>query len=212
MDSFQVLSFTIVAMLLVLSPGPNGVLIAKTVPLSGKSAGFANIAGFVAAFYVHGSLSILGISILLVQSSQAFFIFKLLGAAYLFWIGVKSCWQAWKFKPIQQNYDPAIKKASILGSFFEGFLTNALNPKVSMFYLAAFPQFIPANMEASSAFVLVFIHSLLNLLWFSAMVFLLSRIKTLSQSDSFSRCLKSFTGAMFIGFSIKLFFLKPLNN
>ncbi|MEC9246474.1 MAG: LysE family translocator, partial [Pseudomonadota bacterium] len=58
-------TFTLVAALLVMSPGPNGVLIAKTVPTSGKAAGFANIAGFFAAFYVHGALSILGISIIL---------------------------------------------------------------------------------------------------------------------------------------------------
>jgi threonine/homoserine/homoserine lactone efflux protein len=61
------------------------VLIAKTVPTSGKTVGFANIAGFVAAFYVHGALSILGMSLILVQSAQAFFIVKMLGAAYLCW-------------------------------------------------------------------------------------------------------------------------------
>ncbi len=212
MDILQVLNFTIVAALLVISPGPNGILIAKTVPMSGKSAGFSNIAGFVTAFYIHGSLSILGITILLVQSSQAFFIFKMLGAAYLFWIGVKSCWEAWKYKSIAKKSKPTYKKASMLSSFSEGFLTNLLNPKVSMFYLAAFPQFIPASTETSSAFILVFIHSLLNLIWFSAMVIFLSRIKSLSQSHLFSRWLKSVTGSVFIGFSIKLAFLKPLNN
>lgn len=212
MEVIQFLSFAIVATLLVISPGPNGVLIVKTVPVSGKSAGFANIGGFVAAFYVHGSLSILGISILLVQSSQAFFIFKMLGAAYLIWIGVKSCWEAWKFKAVPKKSNFTYKKTSIVGAFFEGFLTNVLNPKVSMFYLAAFPQFIPAGAEASSAFILVFIHSLLNLLWFSAMVIFLSRIKNLSQGHSFSRWLKLITGSVFIGFGIKLASLKPLNN
>lgn len=212
MDILQILSFTIVAALLVISPGPNGVLIAKTVPVSGKSSGFANIGGFVAAFYLHGSLSILGISILLVQSSQAFFIFKMLGAAYLIWIGVKACWSAWKFKAIPKKSNSAKKEASMAGAFFEGFFTNVLNPKVSMFYLAAFPQFIPVGSEASSAFILVFIHSLLNLLWFSAMVMFLSRVKNFSQSHSFSRWIKSITGTVFIGFGIKLAFLKPLNN
>ncbi|HEB27168.1 MAG TPA: LysE family translocator, partial [Porticoccus sp.] len=96
MDAVQILSFMAVATLLVISPGPNGVLIAKTVPISGKSAGFANIGGVVAAFYIHGSLSILGISILLVQSSQAFFIFKIFGATYLCWIGLKSLLAAWR--------------------------------------------------------------------------------------------------------------------
>jgi len=211
MDAIQILSFTIVALLLVISPGPNGVLIAKTVPTSGKSAGFANIAGFVAAFYIHGSLSVFGISILLVQSSQAFFIFKMLGAAYLIWIGIKSLLSAWKN---EQTIDaqPIKRTASMSGAFFEGFLTNVLNPKVSMFYLAAFPQFIPNGGEASTAFILVFIHSLLNIVWFSSMVILLSRIKQLTKSSNFSRWLKSVTGVVFIGFGVKLASLKPLSN
>jgi threonine/homoserine/homoserine lactone efflux protein len=66
-----------------MSPGPNGALIAKTVPTSGRAAGFANVLGFLPAFYLHDALSILGISILLVQSATAFMIVEYIGAAYL---------------------------------------------------------------------------------------------------------------------------------
>ena len=90
MDWTQLATFTFVAALLVMSPGPNGVLVAKTVPLSGRTAGFANVAGFVSAFYLHGILSILGLSALLAQSATIFFIVKMLGAAYLLWIGLKA--------------------------------------------------------------------------------------------------------------------------
>ena len=72
MEIAQVLGFTVVASLLVMSPGPNGILIAKTVSISGKVAGFSNIAGCVAAFFLHGSLSIFGISLILTQSAQTF--------------------------------------------------------------------------------------------------------------------------------------------
>lgn len=212
MDLIQILSFAIVATLLVISPGPNGVLIAKTVPISGKTAGFANISGFVAAFYVHGSLSILGISILLVQSAQAFFVFKILGAAYLCWIGIKSLLAAWKNEHVMSNSDREEKKVSMSSAFLEGFLTNVLNPKVSMFYLAAFPQFVPAGGEISTAFILVLLHSLINLVWFSAMVLVLSRAKQLAHNPTFSRWLKSVTGVIFIGFGAKLASLKPLNS
>ena len=212
MELLQIMSFAFVAMLLVVSPGPNGLLITKTVPVSGKSAGFANVGGFIVAFYLHGALSILGISFLLVQSAEAFFIFKMVGAAYLFWIGIKACWEAWKFKTPLKGTNTARKKVSLAGAFFEGFLTNALNPKVSMFYLAAFPQFIPVGGEATSAFILVSVHSLLNLLWFSSMVVFLSRLKGMSRNRSFSRWLKAVTGPVFIGFGIKLAFFRPLNS
>ncbi|NQY95078.1 MAG: LysE family translocator, partial [Campylobacteraceae bacterium] len=74
MDLVQIFGFTFVALLLVVSPGPNGLLIAKTVPISGKKAGFANVFGFLSAFYLHGALSILGISVILTQSAEAFFV------------------------------------------------------------------------------------------------------------------------------------------
>lgn len=208
MDTLSLISFMAVAALLVLSPGPNGVLIAKTVPASGKSAGFANIAGFVAAFYLHGSLSILGISILLVQSSAAFFVFKILGATYLCWIGIRSLVSAWKNESVTPS-DSSIKGSTTPGgAFTEGFLTNALNPKVSMFYLAAFPQFVPVDSQIAAAYVLVCAHAAINVLWFSAMVVLLARLKKFSQSSTVSRWLKSITGIVFIAFGAKLAALK----
>ena len=101
MGILNYLTFISVATLLVISPGPNGVLIAKTVSVFGRNAGFANVWGFVAAFYIHGTLSIFGVSLILVQSAQAFLVFKLLGAAYLIWIGVKAFVDVWKSK---QNF------------------------------------------------------------------------------------------------------------
>lgn len=204
MSIIEIISFITVATLLVISPGPNGVLIAKTVPLSGKAAGFSNITGFVAAFYVHGSLSILGISVLLVQSAEVFFIFKMAGAAYLCWVGVKSLWSAWQNQQVISDMPQAIKVSTNKKAFLEGFLTNALNPKVSMFYLAAFPQFIPSGGEISTAYFLVFLHAVIAVIWFSAMVFLLSRFTLLATKSSFSRWLKSTTGIVFIGFGAKL--------
>ena len=210
MDLLTTLSFTFISALLVMSPGPNGVLIAKTVPTSGKTAGFANVAGFVAAFYVHGTLSILGISLILVQSAQAFFMVKTLGAVYLCWIGFKALREAWGGMRAANNIDPAKKERTLIKAFVEGFVTNALNPKVSMFYLAAFPQFISQSEGAYlQAFTLVFIHSMLNLIWFTAMVLLFARLSTVARGGAFQRWLKGVTGVVFIGFGAKLAVLEP---
>ena len=206
MDLNAIFAFIAVATLLVISPGPNGFLIAKTVPLSGHWAGLTNIAGFVAAFYVHGTLSIFGISILLVQSANAFFVFKMLGAVYLIWLGIKALRNA-IWQPAAQSSltpEPAQKPVSMKGAFYEGFLTNILNPKVSVFYLAAFPQFMPVDGSALSAYSLVTAHSLVNVLWFSAMVFTLSRIKSATNNPTFKVWLNSITGVVFIGFGAKL--------
>lgn len=210
MDINNVLTFIAVATLLVVSPGPNGFLIAKTVPVSGKKAGFANIWGFVTAFYVHGTLSIFGISVLLVQSAQAFFLFKMLGAAYLIWIGVKAIIGA--FKKIENSpidtQQSKHKNTSMRVAFFEGFLTNVLNPKVSIFYLAAFPQFMSANETVISAYTLVTAHAIVNFLWFSIMVIMLSKVKDATNSAKFKVWLNSITGVVFIAFGSKLALMK----
>lgn len=210
MEIAQLLSFILAVSLLVMSPGPNGVLIAKTVPTAGRAAGFANIAGFVAAFYVHGTLAIFGISVILVHSAQAFAIFKLLGAAYLCWIGVKALVSAWKDHATITPITPlARRQLRFTTAFGEGFLTNALNPKVSMFYLAVFPQFMPHATDGSAAlatsYALVFVHSLVNAVWFGAMVMLFSRIGGAAvRNPSLQRWLKGLTGAVFVAFGIKL--------
>lgn len=90
----------------------------------------------------------------------------------------------------------------------EGFITNALNPKVSMFYLAAFPQFISADSNSFSAYALVTAHSFVNLIWFSTMVLALSRIKNVANSEKFKGWLNSITGFVFIGFGAKLALMK----
>ncbi len=206
----EIVTFAFVASLLVMSPGPNGVLIAKTVPTSGRAAGFANVAGFVTGFYLHGAMAILGLSILLVQSATAFAIIKYLGAAYLCWIGIKALVAAWQGVATIGKIDPAKKQRTLLKAYIEGLLTNALNPKVSMFYLAAFPQFITLGETTPSAsFLLVFIHSMINALWFGAMVLLMSRLTSIARNGTFQRWLKGLTGVVFIGFGAKLATYKP---
>ena len=210
MDWMNVLSFTIVASLLVISPGPNGVLIAKTVPVSGKGAGFANVVGFVTAFYLHGVLSILGISAILLASSKAFFIVKMIGAAYLCWIGIKALCDAFRQDTCTPVTSAAKRRRTLGAAFIEGLLTNALNPKVSMFYLAAFPQFIPTGDGAVvSAFMLVSLHALINAIWFAVMVVLLTRLMAFAQSGSFQRWLKGVTGVVFLGFGVRLATYRP---
>ena len=76
-------AFALATFLSVSYPGPNGAFIAKTVPTSGVAAGLANIAGFFTTFYINGTMSILGLSLIIMQSATAFAAIKYAGAAYL---------------------------------------------------------------------------------------------------------------------------------
>jgi threonine/homoserine/homoserine lactone efflux protein len=204
--SATVLAFAAMAALLIMSPGPNGVLIAKTVPTSGKAAGFANIAGFVVAFFVHGSLAIFGLSVILLQSANLFTAVKLVGAAYLIWIGVKALAEAWRGgQPKPVEIVPARRRRTLFKAFGEGFVTNALNPKVAMFYLAAFPQFVPHDsVSPAAAYLLVAAHAALNMAWFGPMVLLFDRLSAAVRGGKVQRWLKGLTGLVFVGFGVKL--------
>lgn len=205
MDWMNLLSFAAVAALLVVSPGPNGVLIAKIVPGSGRAAGFAAVGGFIVAFFLHATFSILGISAIIMASSKAFLIIKMLGAAYLCWIGFKALRDAWRGAPRIEQTATANRQQSLRASFFEGLLTNGLNPKVSMFYLAAFPQFISVGEGAvSGAYALAAVHAGMNAIWFGGMVILFSRLSQFAGGAAFQRWLKGITGVVFVGFGVKL--------
>jgi len=201
----EMAAFALATFFLVSSPGPNGALIAKTVPGSGILAGFANVAGFFTAFWLHGTLSILGLSVIIMQSAAAFAVIKYIGAAYLCWIGVKSLYEAFANKARSNIAAPARRPRSLKRAYLEGLLTNGLNPKVSMFYLAVFPQFIPHDGHPiASAYALVAIHSAVNISWFSLVILLFAKLTKVTRTDSFQRLLKGATGVVFLGFGYKL--------
>lgn len=207
----DLLSFCVVASLLVVSPGPNSALVAKTSASSGFKVAYANMAGFTTAYFVHGTLSILGISVILLHSAVLFNTIKYIGALYLVWIGIESLWSAFKKGSASASEKSVpVKKTSLGKAFMAGFLTNAFNPKVSMFFLAAFPQFIPVggNVIASSV-LLILIQAVMEIAWYTALFLLFSRLKSIGKNEKFQRWFKAFTGSAFIGFGLKLATFKP---
>ncbi len=217
----EILTFSVVALLLVMSPGPNGVLILKTASSLGRSASFANIAGLFVATFCHGALSIFGLSALLLQSAELFTLVKIIGALYLFYIGAKAIYNSYKKSETvnlaetdgliaESPQSTDVKKAKsgvtgILGSFSEGFLTQLLNPKVSMFYLAAFPQFV--SFDAASyaiAFSLVAIHACLIVTWFVGVTMAIDQIKQRGKHSNIGRWVQRLSGSVMIYFSALL--------
>lgn len=198
----ETVTFSIIALLLVLSPGPNGILILKTVSSKGKQAGIENIVGLVSATFLHGAISILGLSAIILKSALLFTIIKYLGAIYLFYLGFKTIVSSFKE---QQTLDTSKAqsptRASSYFNFTEGFLTQILNPKVSMFYLAAFPQFLNFQTpDYYGAFLLVSIHAGIIFSWFFAVTMFIQKIKQLSEKGKVSRLIQRASGALLIYF------------
>ncbi len=200
----EILTFTIISLFLVISPGPNSVLIVKTVSRSGKKAGIENILGLVSATFIHGAISVFGLSAIILQSAQLFMLIKLIGAAYLLYLGLKTIYGTFQSKNELNNLERTKNTTDTAQykNFIEGFLTQILNPKVSMFYLAAFPQFVNfENHDYFGAFILVSIHASIIFFWFLGLSICLSKIKSVSGKNPLNQWIQRISGCILVYFS-----------
>jgi len=208
MDIYTIFTFFLMVSLMVMSPGPNGALLLKTVPVLGKKHGYSNVIGIAVAFYLHGTLSVFGLSAIVVSSATLFFLVKVIGAMYLAYLGIKALMSAFKQPNAPSNNkakESETYQKKLSSCFWEGLLTNLLNPKVSIFYLAAFPQFINFQSNAIFAsYTLVTVHALFAVVWFSSMVYFIGKSTALVKSSKVHSLLQSATGTVLLWFSYRV--------
>lgn len=204
-DTPQLLMFIAAGWLLNLTPGPDVLYIVSTALKSGVRAGIVAALGIVSGCFVHVFAAALGVGALLATSATAFTVLKWVGAAYLMWMGVKLLWAKGgsSVVPAVAAHEPADQ-----GRIFrQGFLTNVLNPKVALFFLAFVPQFIaPGSPDKVTAFLLLGLLFNLNSLpinfgyawlagWASRRVGAVQRVM---------HWMDRAAGVMFIGFGLRL--------
>lgn len=135
----ELLVFAVAAFVLVISPGPNMIYLISRSITQGRTAGLISLAGVICGFLFHIIMVSLGLTAILFAVPYAYIVLKTLGVIYLLYLA----WQA--IRPGSKGIFEAKKNLPVDGSarlFRMGFLTNVLNPKVAVFYLSFFPQFI----------------------------------------------------------------------
>ncbi|SFC79222.1 Threonine/homoserine/homoserine lactone efflux protein [Polaromonas sp. OV174] len=205
----QLLLFVAAGLLLNLTPGPDVLYIVSHALRSGTRAGIVAGLGITAGCFVHIVAAALGVSALMAASSTAFGLLKWLGAAYLLWIGLRML-----FSRGGQNTPNLIAGGAagtgaigIKALFFGGFWTNALNPKVALFFLAFVPQFIaPDAQHKPLAFFLLgllfnFNGIFINVAWAVLAGWMARRLGVVQRG---MQALQRVAGLMFIGFGLKL--------
>jgi len=207
MDS-QLWAFLVVATLLAVTPGADTLLVVRNVLGRGRPAGLATIAGIAAGCFVHAALSAVGVSLILVRSAEAFHALKWGGAAYLIILGIQSIrvwWRADDVAPAAGAEDRDGTEARWLRSFMEGLLTNVLNPKVGLFYLAFLPQFIrPGDRVFARSLLLGALHVRIGVVWLSLLSLSLVRIRPLVESRLWRARLEGASGAVLIALGVRL--------
>jgi threonine/homoserine/homoserine lactone efflux protein len=197
--------FVLSGLLLNISPGPDtAYIIGRSIQL-GRKAGVIAALGIGTGVLVHVTAAALGISALLATSATAFTAVKLLGAVYLVYIGTKILLGQWKPNRTQDSFVRPTASLSIV--FRQGFLTNVLNPKVALFFLAFLPQFIDA--EASSrilAFVFLgLVFDFNGTLWNILVAWISARAASFVRGmDQVHRWIERAIGTLFIYVGIRL--------
>ncbi|GAC1446895.1 MAG: LysE family translocator [Pyrinomonadaceae bacterium] len=209
MIDHQIIAFAGIAAVLTLTPGADTMLVIRNVVARGKRAGFMTTCGICSGLFVHATLSAVGLSIILVRSATAFQFVKLLGAGYLFFLGAQSLWRAWHqrqsaISEVSKKTETKDKRES-WQSFLEGVMTNVLNPKVAIFYLAFLPQFISADDPVFGKSVLLAgIHFAEGIIWLSALTVFLGRMRPWLIRPRVQQCLQAISGAVLIAFAMRL--------
>ncbi len=146
-------TFALAALALTLAPGPDLALIVAHTVKGGRRAGFAAMTGIWAGAFGHVLLAAFGLSAILAASATAFAIVKWAGAAYLVWMGIQAIRGAGGLAPAE------VRQARPWRIFRQGFLTDLLNPKVAIFFLAFLPQFVEP--EAGPVWAQLALHGVL---------------------------------------------------
>jgi threonine/homoserine/homoserine lactone efflux protein len=209
--------FIIAGLLLNFTPGPDSLFVISRSASGGMRAGAVAALGIGCGVFVHVFAAALGLSALLATSATAFTVLKLLGAAYLLYVGIGMLRSKAKSETTETSdaatdgnpsAPPAHAKAiSYHRIFLQGFLTNVLNPKVAIFFLAFVPQFIApdAGNKPLAFIVLGCIFNINGMLWCHLLAFVTAfashRIRV---GKTLILWLNRLLGAMFVSFGLKL--------
>lgn len=209
MDYTTWLAFTFMATLIVISPGPNGVIVLKTLGHYGYKPTLATILGLFCATFMHGLFVLFGLSALLIYIPQAFIAIKIMGALYLGYLGVKSLKQFFNHnKPSHTlSMTPTVqahnhKKRS--WHFWQvGFITQVLNPKVSALYLAVIPNFVDFTSATATTdtLLLTLTHASIVGSWFVLVATISIKLLPYFKNASIGKWLNGLAGVVMLYFS-----------
>ncbi|TKC18910.1 LysE family translocator [Robertmurraya kyonggiensis] len=193
------LTFLLLSLFVVMSPGIDTALITKRTILQGQQAGFKIALGITTGCLVHTFAAALGLSAILMQSALAFEIIKYVGAVYLIYLGLSSFIKR-KNKQVLQT-QPEVKNSA----FKQGLLSNVLNPKVAVFFITFLPQFVSTDTNTSLQLILMgTTYTFLSIAWFVIYVLFINILREWLMSPKVQSVIDKSTGLVLIGFGLKL--------
>jgi threonine/homoserine/homoserine lactone efflux protein len=189
------ISFLGVAVLLSLLPGPATALVVRSAAVHGRREAFRTVLGNSTGILFWALASVLGISALVAASEAAFAALKVLGAVVLVWLGVQAL----------RGSSDAVAPKPARTAYWQGLLTSGANPKLAVFFVALFPQFVPAGAPVlpwtlAMAAILISV----DLVYFSLLAWAVSRAKRVVVGSRLARRVEQLTGAVMVALGARV--------
>lgn len=191
------LSFAGVAVLVSLLPGPATALVVRSAALHGRRHALVTVAGNSTGILGWALASVLGISALVAASQAAFVVLKVVGAAVLIVLGV----QALRAGSREQHRSPSPSGSA----YRQGLVTSAANPKLAVFFIALFPQFVPHGapvLPTTLAMALILIGC--DVVYFSLLAWAVARVRHALIGSQLARRIERLTGVVMLGLGVRV--------
>jgi threonine/homoserine/homoserine lactone efflux protein len=199
--------FAIVAALLTILPGLDSALVLRSALTQGRRPAIATAFGICSGSLIWGAAAGVGAAALLAASEFAFTALKLLGAGYLVYLGVRMLVASFRGTAAVDASRGSRTVRSLWAAYGRGALTNLLNPKVGVFYIALIPQFIPEGVNPlGMGLLLAVVHTLESLVWFAAIIFAADAARRWMSSPRVTRWIDRVTGGVLVAFGGLLVF------
>lgn len=198
-------TFIIASLLFIMSPGIDTIFILNKAIAQGRRSGVYATLGITTGVIIHTTFAAFGLSMLLAQSAMAFNLVKYAGAAYLIFLGLSKLFSDENITDVKK----LAAQTSISKTYTSAVITNTLNPKVAIFFLAFFPQFID-RAYLHSALPFIFLgatYALLTLFWFFTLTLFAGTFSDkLKRNPAFGYWLNKFSAVAFVlmGFKVAL--------
>lgn len=206
-SSLEFFTILTIAILMAISPGPDFFMISRNSLMYDKTAGIFAALGVSMALWIHIAYSIAGLTAIIAKSIVLFSIIKYIGAGYLIFIGIKTIVSKPQLaSDLRENHTK--RELSNFAAFKTGFITNALNPKATIFFLSIFTQVIDPTTPLSVQITYGAIISIVHFIWFYFVAFFFSHPLVIGKFQRYQKWVESFVGAALILFGIKIAFTK----
>lgn len=187
------------------SPGPDFFLILRHTLSGGRSLGYATLLGNRISLILHISFAIFGISIAIRHSASLYLTIRFLGALYLIYLGTRNLVIRFRGNS-NETVNASADWIPTPTAIKRGFFNNLLNPKVSLFFLSFFPQFVTTETLAESPWTVAAIFFLGNTSWWIPLIFVVGNPVLRKSLYRFQYWLDVLFGFVFIWFGVRIFF------